>query len=73
MSLSDSETFGTWARASQNLNVRLVMEKTDHTLLVSQGAEKLAGEEKLEKVDKLSNFQIFVSKSSAQKLTHEKL
>ena len=27
------------------------MEKTDHTLLVSQGAEKLAGEEKLEKVD----------------------
>ena len=32
------------------------MEKTDHTLLVSEGAEKLAGEEKLEKVDNLSNF-----------------
>ena len=26
------------------------MEKTDHTFLVSQGAEKLADEEKLEKV-----------------------
>ena len=30
--------------------VRLVMERTDHTLLVSHGAEKLAEEEKLEKV-----------------------
>ena len=30
--------------------LRLVMEKTDHTFLVSQGAEKLADEEKLEKV-----------------------
>ena len=31
---------------------RVVMERTDHTLLVSQGAEKLAEEEKLEKVIK---------------------
>ena len=30
--------------------LRLVMEKTDHTFLVSKGAEKLADEEKLEKV-----------------------
>ena len=50
---------------------RLVMDKTDHTLLVSQGAEKLAEEEKLEKVIKFC--QSFVSKSSDHKLAHEKL
>ena len=46
--------------------VRLVMERTDHTLLVSQGAEQLANEEKLEKVIQWI-FQS-VSKSLAYKL-----